>query len=165
MECDIDVFSTIGEQVRSGIVNALAGVGLSVDRSHLAMGPVPAEESCREVLVWISNVRIYDAAAPDTLQENRVLVHFGLAFDINVRIGLCYIESDSDGEPTPANTLDQWTRTIHQYGVTSYLAATNELTGDRLGPASSLSVTPSSMEPYNLGDHAGWTFVISVALL
>lgn len=165
MECDIDVFNTVGEQVRSGIVNALAEAGLSVERSHLAMGPIPAEESCREVVVWISNVRIYDAASPDTLQENRVLVHFGLAFDINVRVGLCYMESAGDGDPMPAATLDSWTREINRYGVISYLAATNELTGDRLGPASSLSVTPSSMEPYNLGDHAGWTFVISAALL
>lgn len=165
MQCTIDVFNDVGEQVRSAIVDALAEQSLPVDRSFLAMGPIPAEESCKEVLVWISNTRLYDAASPDTLQENRVLVHYGMAFDVNVRIGLCYVESDNDGDAMPAATLNAWTRQINQYGVVSYLAATNELTGDRLGPASMYSVTPSPMEPYNLGDHAGWTFTITVAIV
>src|SRR5688572_24547242 len=85
-----------------GIVGAIAEAGLpAIKRAYVGIGPIPAEDCCPDIVVWITNIRLWDGSAPDTLVENRVLAHWGIAFDINARVGDCFWELTPTSTPKP----------------------------------------------------------------
>lgn len=164
MLCDPDIFNTLGNQLLTGITQAFATRGLDAVNAHLAMGPIPAEDCCPDLVVWVSNIRIWDASSPDNLQENRLLMHFGLAFDLNVRIGLCYIESDDDGGPVDPVQLQAWTETINRYGHAAYVGGLQALLSHE-DNGCDVDLRPNPMDPYNSGGCAGYTYTVSVSVI
>lgn len=165
MQCDINVFNDVAQILLEGIETGITEAGLpQISRAYIATGPIPAEDCCPDLVVWVSNIRFYDVASPDSLQENRLLEHFGMAFDLNVRLGLCYIESDESGQPSSADVLHNWSQEINRYSHTAYLRGVQALhTNTELDCIASIS--PRAAEPYNLGGCAGISYSVSVGIL
>jgi hypothetical protein len=161
---DPKVLNLLANTALDGITAAIAENNLpKIKRSYVGVGPIPAEDCCPDLVAWITNIRLWDQASPDTLIENRVLVHFGLAFNINIRIGDCFWELDPKTmNPYPPDEITKMSDRINQYGVTAYLAAITAL--HDLG-ACNLGVHPLSADPYQDGGCGGFTFAIGVSLI
>lgn len=167
---DPNIGNEIGELVLSRIQAALQHRELpTITRNYIGMGPVPAEDCCPDLVGWVTNLRLWDGISPDSLRENRV-VHglFGISFDFNVRLGLCYLEGDGEGAFDSA-TIDAQSQNLNKYGFVAYLAAVDAFTdftyncgGDR---PCEIDVLPQPMFPYNQGACAGWNMVFSISIL
>lgn len=147
-----------------GIVGAIAKGGLTkIDRAYVGVGPVPAEDCCPDIVVWVSNIRLWDGSAPDTLTEGRILEHFGIAFDLNARIGDCFWELDpKTNQPFPKAKINKLSAPINSYGSAAFLGAVQAL-GEL--PACNVDVHPGSANPYQEGGCAGFTFTIGVSVI
>ena len=166
---DPDIGNQLLDVVLGNIQMQLVQQGLKkFERNFIGMGPVPAEDCCPDLVGWISNLRLWDAASPDQLRENRVLQNtFGIAFDLNIRIGLCYLEGDIKAYDSKFITTES--KELNRYGFVAYLAAVHALTEFTYNCGNSgeceIDVLPQSMFPYNTGGCAGWNFVATVAVL
>lgn len=148
-----------------GIVGAIAGAGLTqIKRAYVGVGPVPAEDCCPDIVVWISNIRLWDGVAPDTLTENRVLEHgWGVAFNINARIGDCFWELvPGTTRPEPAANITQMSESINAYGFAGFLGAVQALSALDTCNA---SVHPQNADPFQDGGCAGFIFTIGVGVI
>lgn len=167
MSC-IGLNPDVGNQVANKIIEAIeAGWGLDglqkINRSYVGMGPVPSEDCCPDLVVWLSNVRMFDADQ-DTLREGRILKHYGIAFDINVRIGLCFFEMDNGGELVELSQVQGWAEEINRYGMSAYQRAVSGLMDDPQLQCS-FSITPQPMYPFQDGGCAGYTFAIGIGVV
>lgn len=166
MQCGINVANDLAETLLQGMEAAISTAGLSaISRSHQSVGPIPAEDCCPDLVVWLSNIRIYDAASPDTLNENRVLIHYGLAFDINVRIGLCFLESIDNGDPMPTGDIHDQSVQINQYALAAYVGGLQSVMDYRDIVECDLNIRPNPADPYNSGGCAGFTWTITFSLI
>jgi hypothetical protein len=164
-QCEDDVFNAVADKLLTSIQVGIAEAGLpAIKRQYVGMGPVPSEDCCPDVVVWVSNVRFYDSAAPDTLRENRLLEHFGMAFDVNVRIGVCFFEMDGEGKLIDLETVDGWAKLANRYGHTAYLRGIQGLLNDS-DLTCLASITPQPMYPFQDGGCAGYTYSVSVGVL
>lgn len=161
-----DPYQTLAERWLLLLTNTINAAGLNVPGRTGVVMVRPAEDCCPDLSVWLDNFRPYDFAFPNTLNEGRVLMHLGIAFDINVRIGLCYIESADDGQPMDIIQLALWTAEINKYIQAVYSQPIFDLaTGcvEEFGlPATFLA---SNLTGYNLGGCAGYEYVLTVGLL
>lgn len=147
-----------------GIVGAIAEAGLAkIKRAYVGVGPIPAEDCCPDIVVWVSNLRLWDGNAPDTLTENRVLQHWGIAFNINVRIGDCFWElAPGTDKPLPPNEISAMSNKINDYGAAAFLGAIKAI-GEL--PACNVDVHPQNADPYQDGGCAGFLFTIGVSVI
>lgn len=165
---DPNLSNLLAQTALDGIVGAIAKAGLTpIKRAYVGVGPVPAEDCCPDIVVWVSNIRLWDGNAPDTLTEGRILEHFGIAFDINARIGDCFWEltgGTATKKPVPETPkrISAMSNPIHQYGTAAYLGAVNAL-GNL--PACNVSVHPQPANPYQDGGCAGFIFTIGVSVV
>lgn len=154
----------LAQVVLNGITGAIAGAGLPViKRAYVGVGPVPAEDCCPDIVVWITNIRLWDGSAPDTLTENRTLNHWGVAFDINARVGDCFWElvPGTDKPDTPAN-ITKMSAPINTYGTASFLGAVQALEALDI---CNVSIHPRTADPYQDGGCAGFQFIIGVGII
>lgn len=168
MRFDPDLFNSVSKTLIEGISVGYKSANLKIPTiRYLGMGPVPAEYCCPDLVVWVTNVRPWDSASPDTLVENRILIHWGLAFDLNVRIGECYLEMTDKGGTKESADITEQTKVLNKYGIVTYESAINSLMATGACGASdcNMSVTPLPMSPYNEGGCAGWNMVFTVAIL
>lgn len=153
----------IAKMVLDGVESAIAAAGLKkMPRAYVGVGPVPAQDCCPDLVVWVSNIRLWDSNSPDTLQENRVLAHFGVAFDINVRIGDCFFEVDDKGKPFPPAQISKMSSKVNQYGYAMFLgvvATIQDLAN------CGLNISPRNADPYNDGACAGFQSAFSVSVI
>lgn len=160
----------IADIVISNIQTELVAHGLKkIARNYIGMGPVPAEDCCPDLVGWVSNVRLWDANSPDGLRENRVLANmFGIAWDFNIRLGLCFLEGDADGAFDSKKISDQG-REINKYGMTAYIAAVHSLSEFTYncgnGGGCEIDLLPQPMSPYNTGGCAGWNMIFTIGVL
>jgi hypothetical protein len=159
---DPDVYNNVIDVFSASIANRYAEDGLdAIGRTFIGMGPIPAEDCCPDLVYWVSNVRPYDATPPDGLRENALGVHWGIAFDVNVRVGQCYLEGDDKGA-FPAATITGYSEILNRYGHSTYMGALTAM--DDFGTCDVL-LTPQAMYPFQSGGCAGWQFAITVAVL
>lgn len=161
------VFSLIANKLLDGIQKALSEAGIPpIPRRYVGMGPTPSQDCCPDLVGWISNVRLYDQQAPDTLGEGRILNHFGMAFDVNIRIGECFFEVNPDDpkQIVAPKQLDAWTDKINALGSVAYWGGINALANDT-DLQCGTSITPGYMNPYQDGGCGGFQFAITVGLL
>lgn len=163
-----NVVNQVAQKTLDAIAENWGRDGLSsIQRRYIGMGPVPAEDCCPDLVVWASNIRIFDSDN-DTLREGRVLKHFGLAFDINVRVGLCFFEMTDNGKGgvdlVETSQIQKWAEEINRYGVSSYLGATLGLVNDPQ-LACSFTVSPQPMYPFQEGGCAGYNFAIGIGVV
>jgi hypothetical protein len=140
--------------------------GLSVPTENGVVMVRPAEDCCPDLKLWVDNIRPFDIAFPNTLNENRILTHFAIAFDLNVRFGMCYIESDEDGEAMDIKTLVDWTTQIEAYINPVYTFPIFEIARGCVEEFGVVGQTflPSNMTGYNLGGCAGFEYLITFGL-
>jgi hypothetical protein len=160
---DPELPDRIAHEVLESVKIAVTAAGLkAVPRAYVSVGPVPAEDCCPDLVVWVSNIRLWDSNSPDTLQESRVLAHFGVAFDINVRIGDCFFEVNDKGVPFPPAQIGKMSTKINQYGYAMFLGVVNAITAlSQCG----LNVSPRNADPYNDGACAGFQASFSVSVI
>jgi hypothetical protein len=162
---DPTLSTLLAQTALDGIVGAIAGQPRlkKIDRAYVGIGPVPAEDCCPDIVVWVSNIRLWDGAAPDTLIEGRVLTHWGIAFDINARVGDCFWELDpKTNVPYPANKITEMAGPINAYGTAAYLGA---ITALGQYDACNVDVHPQPANPYQDGGCAGFLFTIGVSVI
>lgn len=154
----------VAEIALEGIKAALAANGLTaIKRAYVGVGPVPAEDCCPDIVVWITNIRLWDGNAPDTLTENRVLDHFGLAFNVNARIGDCFWELDpATNKPFPHTEISKMSKKINDYGTAAYLGTIQAL-GEM--DHCNVSVHPVTADPYQDGGCGGFIFTVGVSVV
>lgn len=172
MACEhLDLFDPglpdqVANEVLIGVQNKIKASGLkAIPRAYVGVGPIPAEDCCPDLVVWVSNFRLWDSAVPDTLQEGRVLSHYGVAFNVSVRVGDCYwelIPTEKSFKPdTPAN-ISKKSSQINRYGYAAFLGAIEAMTA--LGQCD-LSFTPYQSDPFQQGGCAGFTFSFAVSII
>lgn len=171
MDCEgtsksyVNLFNIVGEAVVDSIGARYLSDGLeAIPRAFLGMGPVPSEDCCPDLVVWISNVRVFDATPPDGLREGELGAHWGLAFDVNVRVGQCYLEVDEKGHPFPPEDITDMTEILNRYGHSTYIGALLVKGQAGMGDCA-ISLTPQPMFPFQSGGCAGWQFAITVGTL
>lgn len=164
---DPDTPNQVAETVLRGIEAAIGEAGLAkINRAYIGLGPTPVEDCCPDLVVWVSNIRLWDSNPPDTLIENEILTHFGVAFNINVRVGECFWElvqkGDKEFVPAPPQEITNMSKIINRYGMASFLGAIKVLMDlEQCG----LSVTPYSSDPFQDGGCGGYNFVFAVGLV
>lgn len=161
------LFGLVAGKLLDGIEKGLSRNGLKpIKRTYVGMGPVPSEDCCPDLVAWITNVRIFDQQAPDTLAENRVLIHFGMAFDINIRIGECFFEVDPENPKAlvAPKQIEQWANVINDYGQVAYWEGLKAMLHDP-DLQCGTSITPGYMNPYQGGGCGGFQFAITVGVL
>lgn len=172
MACDTyninnpNVTNEIAALVLQGVKDAIAAAGLKAfPRAYIGIGPIPSQDCCPDLVVWISNIRLNDSNVPDTLRENRLLGLFGVAFNVNVRVGECFFEitgTESKPELVASNKITKMASLINQYGYAAFMGAIRTLLDlDECG----LSVTPYNSDPYQMGLCAGFQFSFAVSLV
>lgn len=161
---DPNLSNVLAQVALDGITGAIAGASLpAIKRAYVGVGPVPAEDCCPDIVVWVSNIRLWDSNAPDTLGENRVMIHWGIAFDINARVGDCFWELDpTTNKPFPAEEISKLSGPINKYGTAAYLGAISAL--GQLD-ACNVDVHPQPANPYQDGGCGGFIFTIGVSVV
>lgn len=160
---DPNLFNSVALVILEGMEAQIQASGLKmIKRSYHGFGPIPSEDCCPDLVVWISNIRLWDSDAPDTLQENRILKHFGIAFDVNVRIGECFFEVDSKGELIHTADVMKMSGAINKYAHAAYLGSVNSLLNLL---QCGVNVTPGSAFPFQEGGCAGFTWAITVSVI
>ena len=165
MICDPDLINDAANITLDAIEAGIADAGLApITRTYQGMGPVPAEDCCPDLVVWGSNIALYDFAVPNTLQENRILSHVGISFDLNVRIGLCFWETDQEGNLNSPAQIDVDSKAIHRYVTIAYTHSITALLTNEVMQARADSITPGTAIPFQSGGCAGfeWAHTISV---
>ena len=165
MNCAPDLTNVFADKVVAAITNGLENASLApISRTYVGRGPTPSEDCCPDIVVWVSNLRIYDQASPDTLQENRVLAHVGLAFDVNVRLGLCFFEVGSDMKVIDSTEITELSKEINSYAHIVYTSAITGLMADEDVRRNADSITPTTAFDYQEGGCAGIQFAITVGV-
>jgi hypothetical protein len=161
-----ELFQLVAGKILEGVTTGFANAGLSpIKRRYVGLGPVPSEDCCPDLVAWISNVRVFDELPPDGLREARILSHYGIAFDVNIRVGDCYFEVNPDNprEIVSAEQLERWSDKINSYGQIAFVAGIQALVGDP-DMQCGTSITPGVMNPYQEGGCAGFSFAITVGV-
>ena len=160
----VNLFNLVGEAVVDSIGARYLSDGLvAISRAYIGMGPVPSEDCCPDLVVWISNVTVFDATPPSGLREGELGTHWGLAFDVNVRVGLCFFEW-VDGNPAPPEDITAMAEELNRYGHSTYIGALLVKSQSGMGDCA-ISLTPQPMFPFQSGGCAGWQFAITVGTL
>lgn len=148
------------------ITDSIVRVGLDVPSETGVVMVRPSEDCCPDLKVWVDNVRPFDASFPSTLNENRMLRHFGIAFDLFIRFGQCYIESDEDAGPQDIRILQDWTEQINAYINPIYTLPLSEIASGCVEEFGECGQTflASNLIGYNLGGCAGYEYTITFGL-
>lgn len=162
-----DIVNTIADAVLQGMVNAISSCGLEpITRAYVGFGPTPSEDCCPDLVVWATNYRLYDQSAPDTLIEAGILQHFGLAFDLSIRLGLPFFEMDGD-KLTSTENIRVMSGRLNEYGRVAYLSSA--LTANQhsdIQPIENITfVAPTPASEFQSGGCAGFQWSITFGLL
>lgn len=162
-----ELFDLVANIALDGIAQGMARKGIApITRSYVGLGPIPVQDCCPDIVAWISNVRPYDATPPDGLVESRILKHWGLAFELNIRVSDCFFEVDPN-KPSAimdADSISKMSSRINGVGLVAYVSTIDALTNsDQM--ACGTSVTPTAMFPYQEGSCGGFQFSVSIGVL
>lgn len=164
---DSNPYDVLAHRYLELIKTAISNADLRVPNNSGVVMVRPADDVCCDLLLlWVDNVRSFDIAFPNALNENRLLINFGVAFDVNVRFGQCYIESDEDGEAQDVSVLSDWTTSINAYINPIYTHPLSEIVlgcVEEFG-TSGQTLLPSNLNGFNLGGCAGYEYVVTFGL-
>ena len=163
---NVDYFFNVAQSIVNSVSQALRCSNLEVP-SRLFVGfDRPPQDCCPELVGWVGNVRTWDGDFPDVRSNGRLLCTNGYAFDVTIRIGRCYIDSDSDGGALDHETLQDFARELYKDVSAIYLGWIAQW---RAGEVTELSnfelVTVGNCTQYNEGGCAGHEFTITVGTL
>lgn len=161
------VFERVARAVIDSISDALTYHNLDVPERRFVGFSRPAEDACPDLVAWVSNIRPWDQNFPDG-RANTTLNNFfnGWAFDVNVRLGVCVIDFDGNGQPLDGELLEEWSSTLYHYAHTMYVDWVHRW---RAGQVNELSecdyVDVGACTDYKEGGCGGWEFRITVGVL
>lgn len=163
---DPNPYQVLAERYLKLIKDSINNADLTVPAENGVVMVRPAEDCCPDLKLWVDNIRSFDIAFPNSLQENRLLIHFGVAFDLFVRFGHCYIESDDKGGATDIGILQDWTSKINAYINPIYTIPLSEIARGCVEEFGECGQTflPSNLNGYNLGGCAGYEYLITIGL-
>lgn len=162
---DKDFFLNIATSVLESCAAALDCNGLEVPNRLYVGFDRPPQDCCPELTAWVGNIRPYDAGFPDSRHAGNLLCLNSWAFDITIRIGRCYVDIDTDGEPLDVETLTDFTRVLYWDASALLFGWVGQW---RAGNVSELTkcdlVNVGAMTQYHEGGCAGQEFTITVGV-
>lgn len=163
---DRNPYQALAERYLRLIHQSINNAGLTVPEITGVVMTRPPEDCCPDLVVWVENVRPFDLTFPSGMNENRMLSHFAMAFDLFVRLGQCYIESDDKGNLMDIGILQEWTSNINEYINPIYTIPLFEIAKgcvDEFGECGQTFLA-SNLNGYNLGGCAGYEYVVTIGL-
>jgi hypothetical protein len=164
---DSKLFSKVGKSILDSLSDTLDKCSLEVPPCSFLGFERPPEINCPDLVAWISNIRPWDGNSVDSgLTDNRLKCFNLWAFDVTIRLGLCYIDFDEDGSNRPPDEQEDLSSIIYQYAHTMYIGWVAQW---RSGLVTELTacdpITISSLTSFKEGGCGGWEFTISVGLI
>lgn len=153
----------VGQSVLEGLKDALNCLGIEVPSRCYVGFDRPPQDCCPELVVWVGNIRTYTADFPE---ERSLKYGWGYAFDVNVRIGRCYVDMDDDG-PLEPEIIEDWTRALYQDAVAVYHGFLNQWSAGNIEELADCTavVGVDHMGQYREGGCAGHEFIIKVNVI
>jgi hypothetical protein len=159
-------FQKVAQSILESAAAALRCYGIEVPDRLFVGFDRPPQDCCPELVAWVSNVRAWDGNFPDTVREGYLLCFNGIAFDVTIRIGRCYIDSDENGNGIDADILAEWAAELYKDAAALYVGWLNQWRADQITELSKCDpIAIGTMIPYNGGGCAGHEFTVTVGVL
>lgn len=158
-----EYFGNVAQSILDSAADALRCQNIDVPQRMYVGFERPAQDCCPDLVAWVSNIRVWDGDFPNTRTNGRLLATNLYAFDVTIRIGRCYIESDANGQPLDSETLGDFSRALYKDATTLYSGWLYEWRSGNVAELNNYSaVDIGPCTPYNSGGCAGWEFTITV---
>lgn len=164
---DKTVFSDVAKSILTSIKQSLEACSLEVPCCEFVGFERPPEVHCPDLVAWVTNIRPWDGNTMDSgLREGRLLCHVGYAFDVTIRLGLCYIDFDAEGNNLPPDKQHELSDQVYQYAHVMYIGWVSRWKNGlvtELGPCDPVSIT--NLVSFKEGGCGGWEFTVSVGMM
>lgn len=164
---DKDLFSKVAHSVLDSIGDALTACSLDVPDCAFVGFERPPEVSCPDLVAWVTNVRPWDGNTLDSgLREGRLLCFNAYAFDITIRLGLCYVDFNEDGSNKSPQEQHDLSDQVYRYAHVMYVGWVSRWKAGlvtELGRCDPLSLSP--LISFKEGGCGGWEFTVSVGFM
>lgn len=95
-----NLLASIEQQVAAGLVSSPCNFPVT-DWRRIVGWADPPEDCCPEIAVWATNIRPNPAYQPPGTDMSRATCTAGWLIDISVRVSVCYVDTDNNGQPLP----------------------------------------------------------------
>lgn len=162
---DVEFFMNVGQSILDSAISALECYELDVPARAFVGFDEPPQDCCPELVVWLGNVRLWDGDFPETRLSTDLKMHWGYAFDVNVRIGRCYVDINEDGTPMDADILADWNQALYADATALYFGWLHQWSAGLVTELTRCDlVTIGTLSQYNDGGCAGHQFTITVGM-
>lgn len=163
---DTNYFIRIGTSILDSVAAALVCANIEVPERKFVGFDDPPQDCCPELVAWIGNVRPWDGNFPDSMREGRFLCFNSWAFDVSIRIGRCYVDSDENGEGLAESVLQDWATILYNDMQAIYMGWVWQWKNNAVSELSSCEpMIVGPLTTYNEGGCAGSQFTITVGAL
>lgn len=163
---DNSVIFDTAKSVLESVADALTGCQFDVPSCRFIGFNRPSELTCPDLVGWANNVRVWDGENMNGgLRDGYIRCHVGYAFDVTIRLGVCYVEMDENGRDIDHEVLEAWSKELYQMAHVMYVGWVARFKSGKVSALGNCDpVDLSALTDYKEGGCAGWEFTISVGL-
>lgn len=122
----------------------------------------PPQDCCPEIAVWGGSLRPDPTVIMPGMKPSCVAAW---NYDVTIRVAQCFVDTDENGEPLPADQLNQWAQQLYALQHDVYVGFWCRWVNDQIDELSACSpITVSPMSEYAEGGCAGMQFTVTVRL-
>lgn len=163
---DPQVIQNVGESILESVVTTLRECNIDVPARRYVGFCEPPQDCCPDLVVWPSAIRPDDSTLGNGLTRGYFVCNNLWSVDYNIRIGHCYVDTDSDGRNLSADELNTLSREMHERWYAVYIKWLCQASNGGISEIAQCDhIFATESRCYAEGGCAGFEFTITVPLI